>query len=111
MPAIPLGSSIWCMRVFVVEDERLHGRAIRDGLRLEAIAADIAVDGDIALQLLSFNAYDIAVLDRDIPGPSGDDIAERIVASGGGYRSSCCSPPPTVSMTRPPGSTRRRRLP
>src|SRR5438093_3238883 len=58
--------------------------AIRDGLRLEAIAADIAGDGDTTLELLSFNAYDIAVLDRDIPGPSGDEIAERIVASGSG---------------------------
>jgi two-component system cell cycle response regulator CtrA len=58
--------------------------AIRDGLRLEAIAADIAADGDTALGLLSVNAYDIAVLDRDIPGPSGDEIARRIVASGGG---------------------------
>ena len=58
--------------------------AIRDGLRLEAIAADIAGDGDTALELLRFNAYDIAVLDRDIPGPTGDEIAERIVASGSG---------------------------
>src|ERR1700716_845509 len=58
--------------------------AIRDGLRLEAIAADIAGDGDTALELLSINAYDIAVLDRDIPGPSGDEIAESIVASGSG---------------------------
>src|SRR5437899_6859889 len=58
--------------------------AIRDGLRLEAIATDIAGDGDVALELLSVNAYDIAVLDRDIPGPSGDEIAERIVASGSG---------------------------
>src|SRR5919205_492244 len=49
--------------------------AIRDGLRLEAIAADIASDGESALKLLGFNAYDIAVLDRDIPGPSGDDKA------------------------------------
>src|SRR5213079_2528852 len=47
-------------------------------------AADIAGDGDAALQLLSINAYDIAVLDRDIPGPSGDAIAQRIVASGSG---------------------------
>ena len=58
--------------------------AIRDGLRLEAIAADIAGDGDTALELLSVNAYDIAVLDRDIPGPPGDEIAESIVASGSG---------------------------
>jgi len=58
--------------------------AIRDGLRLEAIAADVAGDGDTALELLRINPYDIAVLDRDIPGPSGDEIAEGIVASGSG---------------------------
>ena len=58
--------------------------AIRDGLRLEAIVADIAGDGDTALKLLTVNAYDIAVLDRDIPGPSGDEIARRIVATGSG---------------------------
>src|ERR671927_234918 len=54
------------MRVLLVEDEPYMADAIRDGLRLEAIAADIAA------------------LDRDIPGPSGDEIAERIVASGSG---------------------------
>src|SRR5690349_4687450 len=58
--------------------------SIRDSLRQEAISADVAGDGDKALELLSVNAYDIAVLDRDIPGPSGDEIAERIVASGSG---------------------------
>src|ERR1700756_1697822 len=72
------------MRVLIVEDEPYMAEAIRDGLRLEAIAADIAGDGDTALELLSVNAYDIAVLDRDIPGPSGDEIAKRVVASGSG---------------------------
>jgi two-component system response regulator VanR len=72
------------MRVLIVEDEPYMAEAIRDGLRLEAIAADIAGDGDTALELLRFNAYDIAVLDRDIPGPTGDEIAARIVASGSG---------------------------
>ena len=72
------------MRVLIVEDEPYLAEAIRDGLRLEAIAADIAGDGDTALELLNVNAYDIAVLDRDIPGPSGDEIAKRIVASGSG---------------------------
>ncbi|MEO6414154.1 MAG: response regulator transcription factor [Pedococcus sp.] len=72
------------MRVLVVEDEPYLAEAIRDGLRLEAIAADLAGDGDTALELLSTNAYDLAVLDRDIPGPSGDEVARRIVASGTG---------------------------
>ena len=72
------------MRVLIVEDEPYLAEAVRDGLRLEAIAADIAGDGNAALELLSINSYDLAVLDRDIPGPSGDEIARRIVASGGG---------------------------
>jgi two-component system response regulator VanR len=72
------------MRVLIVEDEAYMAEAIRDGLRLEAIAADIAGDGHAALELLSSDSYDIAVLDRDIPGPSGDEIARRIVASGSG---------------------------
>jgi DNA-binding response OmpR family regulator len=68
-----------------VSDGRPYlAEAIRDGLRLEAIAADIAGDGDAALELLSVNTYDIAVLDRDVPGPSGDEIARHIVASGSG---------------------------
>ena len=70
--------------MLIVEDEPYMAEAIRDGLRLEAIAADIAGDGDTALELLGINAYDIAVLDRDIPGPSGDEVAKRIVASGSG---------------------------
>ena len=58
--------------------------AVRDALRLEAIAGDIAGDGDTALEMLSVNDFDIAVLDRDVPGPSGDEIATRIVESGTG---------------------------
>ncbi|MEU6054614.1 response regulator transcription factor [Streptomyces xanthochromogenes] len=72
------------MRVLIVEDEPYLAEAVRDGLRLEAIAADIAGDGDAALELLGINSYDLAVLDRDIPGPSGDEVARRIVGSGSG---------------------------
>jgi two-component system response regulator VanR len=72
------------VRVLVVEDEPFMAEAIRAGLRLEAIAADIVGDGDAALEQLSVVDYDIAVLDRDIPGPSGDEIARHIVATGTG---------------------------
>src|SRR5699024_11261601 len=37
--------TIACMRVLLVEDEPLLAGALRDGLRLEAITADIAPDG------------------------------------------------------------------
>ncbi|PJI85728.1 response regulator transcription factor [Luteimicrobium subarcticum] len=72
------------MRVLILEDEPYLADAIRDGLRLEAIAADVAGDGDTALKLLAVNAYDIAVLDRDVPGVPGDQVARRVVASGTG---------------------------
>jgi two-component system response regulator VanR len=83
-PRYAPAGSIASVRVLIVEDEPYMADAIRDGLRLEAIAADVAGDGDTALRLLSANAYDIAVLDRDIPGPSGDEVAKRIVGSGSG---------------------------
>lgn len=69
------------MRVLIVEDELYLAEAIRDGLRLEAIAADIAGDGESALEQLAVNAYDVVVLDRDIPGPNGDEIARHLVAA------------------------------
>lgn len=74
------------MRVLIAEDEPYLAEAIRDGLRLEAIAGDIAADGNIALELLAVNAYDAVVLDRDLPHTSGDEVARHIVASGSGVR-------------------------
>jgi len=68
----------------VLEDEPLLAEAIRDGLRLEAVAADLAYDGEAALELLALNVYDVAVLDRDVPGVSGDAVAARIVTGGSG---------------------------
>ena len=44
--------TIGWVRVLIVEDEPYLAEAIRAGLRLESIAADIAGDGDTALQLL-----------------------------------------------------------
>ena len=70
--------------MLVVEDEPYLAEAIRAGLRLEAIAADVARDGGTALEQRCGNAYDLAVLDRDIPGPSGDEVAASIVSSGTG---------------------------
>ena len=60
--------------------------AIQHGLRLEAIAADLAHDGDAALELLAITSYDAVVLDRDLPGVHGDEVCRRIVADGSGSR-------------------------
>ncbi|WP_323987380.1 response regulator transcription factor [Microbacterium plantarum] len=74
------------MRVLIVEDELFLAEAIRDGLRLETISADLAADGDTALEQLAITAYDVVVLDRDIPGPNGDEIARHLSQQTGAPR-------------------------
>ena len=75
------------MRVLIVEDERVMAEAVRDGLRLEAIAADITHDGEAALEALTINDYDAIVLDRDIPRVTGDDVARWVMQAPGRARS------------------------
>jgi len=70
------------MRVLVVEDERLLADAIAEGLRRQAMAVDVAYDGDAALQRLAVNDYDVVVLDRDLPVVSGDEVCRTLVDAG-----------------------------
>lgn len=74
------------VRVLVVEDEELLADAIARGLRREAMAVDIALDGDAGLSKVLVNNYDVVVLDRDLPGLHGDDICRRLVDAGGASR-------------------------
>jgi DNA-binding response OmpR family regulator len=73
------------MRVLVVEDFEVLAQSIATGLRREGMAVDIAVDGNAALDHLGLASYDVVVLDRDLPGVSGDEICRRVA----GARSSC----------------------
>ncbi|KIZ19484.1 response regulator transcription factor [Streptomyces natalensis] len=70
------------MRVLVVEDEEFLAEMIAEGLRRDAIAVDVAHGGRMALEKLRFGAYDVLVLDRDLPGLHGDDVCRRVVAQG-----------------------------
>jgi two-component system response regulator VanR len=67
------------VRVLVVEDEEILAEALQAGLRREAMAVDVALDGEAALELLGVNAYDVVVLDRDLPGMHGDQLCQLIV--------------------------------
>jgi DNA-binding response OmpR family regulator len=70
------------VRVLVVEDERLLADTIADGLRRQAIAVDVAYDGDAALERVAVNDYDVVVLDRDLPLVSGDEVCATLADSG-----------------------------
>jgi len=67
------------VRVLVVEDEALLADALAEGLRRNALAVDVAYDGAAALERLAVNAYDVMVLDRDLPGVHGDDVCRATV--------------------------------
>ncbi|OJX97933.1 two-component system response regulator VanR [Salana multivorans] len=68
------------MRVLIVDDEELLADSIRRWLAAEAIAADVADDGDAALLAIDVNDYDVVVLDRDLPGLHGDEVCRILVA-------------------------------
>jgi DNA-binding response OmpR family regulator len=67
------------MRVLVADDERLLADTVAQGLRRLSMAVDVVYDGDAAFERLSVNRYDVAVLDRDMPGRTGDDLCRWII--------------------------------
>ncbi len=69
------------MRVLVVEDAPRLANWIAEGLRDQAIAVDIAYDGNEAASRLHLNPYDVVVLDRDLPGIHGDTLCQMITES------------------------------
>ena len=70
------------MRVLVADDERLLADTVARGLRRLSMAVDVVYDGDTALERLGINRYDVAVLDRDMPGRTGDELCRWITGSG-----------------------------
>ncbi|QKW25841.1 response regulator transcription factor [Streptomyces seoulensis] len=60
------------MRVLVVEDARPLAEAVAEGLRDQGMAVDVAHDGLDAAARLDVNAYEVVVLDGDLPGIHGD---------------------------------------
>jgi DNA-binding response OmpR family regulator len=66
------------MRVLVVEDARSLAEVLVEGLRDQGMAVDAALDGLEAAAKLDANAYDVVVLDRDLPGIHGDTLCQMI---------------------------------
>ena len=81
-PPHGLPASVRHVRVLVVEDEVPLADAVARGLRREGMAVDTAYDGDSGLEKAMMTRYDVLVLDRDLPGRSGDDVCRRLAADG-----------------------------
>ncbi|WP_439680990.1 response regulator transcription factor [Embleya sp. MST-111070] len=77
------------MRVLVVEDDEEMAQVVAVGLRRAQMAVDLAYDGEAALERAlgpDRDAYDVVVLDRDLPGTHGDDVCAALIAAGGRSR-------------------------
>jgi DNA-binding response OmpR family regulator len=70
------------MRVLVVEDHARLAETVATVLRREGMAVDLAFDGREALDRIALTAYDVIVLDRDLPDVHGDDVCRSVVATG-----------------------------
>jgi DNA-binding response OmpR family regulator len=70
------------MRVLVVEDHPRLAATIGAVLRREGMAVDVVFDGREALDRASLTAYDVVVLDRDLPVVHGDDVCRSLAADG-----------------------------
>jgi DNA-binding response OmpR family regulator len=56
------------MRVLIVEDEHKIARALKKALEQETYAVDVAFDGDEGYAMATTEPYDIAIIDRMLPG-------------------------------------------
>ncbi len=70
------------MRLLLVEDHEFLADTVAAGLRREGIAVDVAYNGRDALARSRVIAYDVIVLDRDLPEIHGDEVCRALVADG-----------------------------
>ena len=70
------------MRILLVEDERQLADTLARGLRRQGMAVDVAYDGADGHEKWSYTDYDVVVLDRDLPGMSGDEVMRQLAGSG-----------------------------
>ena len=70
------------MRILLVEDDTSLGETILSWLRLDQHAVDWVQRGDSAQTALMTHRYDCVLLDRGLPGLSGDALLAELRASG-----------------------------
>jgi DNA-binding response OmpR family regulator len=70
------------MRVLVVEDHATLAGRIAQGLRQAGLAVDAVYDGAAAVEAAAQTAYDVIVLDRDLPVVHGDQVCRALAGTG-----------------------------
>jgi DNA-binding response OmpR family regulator len=71
------------MRILLIEDEQKIARALKRALEQEKHAVDVAHDGDEGYAMITTEPYDLAIIDRLLPGGyDGISIIKEIRSQG-----------------------------
>ena len=66
------------MRVLLIEDDRMIGSAVQQGLRDAAYAVDWVTDGEAAVLAAESETYELVLLDLGLPKADGRDVLRRL---------------------------------
>lgn len=67
------------MRILIIEDEHKIAQALKKALEQDSYAVDISFDGDDGYAMATTEPYDLAIIDRMIPGKyNGIDIVKAM---------------------------------
>lgn len=69
------------MRILLVEDDPSLGATVQSWLQLDGYAVDWVLRGDSAATALQTHRYDCVLLDRGLPGASGDQLLRNLRAA------------------------------
>jgi len=83
------------MKILIIEDDLSLGELLRYGLENEDFEVTLCHDGTSGLKIAMENLHDMILLDRMLPGISGEEVLKRmrtegINTPGGGLRKKHC---------------------
>ncbi len=79
------------MRILIMEDDAGQARLAQRTLERAGYAVTVAGDGDTGLALCAAGAYDVLMVDHQMPGIGGLDVLRTLAAQG--------ALPPTIMVT------------
>ncbi len=69
-------------KILIVEDEPNMRLGLKDNLEFEGYDVDIAEDGEVGLDKILNQNYDLVIMDVMMPGMSGFDVCKNVRKSG-----------------------------
>jgi OmpR-family two-component system manganese-sensing response regulator len=70
-------------KILVVEDDADLADRVRAWLEAERHMAEVAPDGNVAMEHLGAFTYDVIILDWELPGLTGPEVCRKFRAQGG----------------------------